>query len=99
MGMTRHTRNKQLIKLDMMQGEDVKFAKWNYPTGYNLTIKESCKRLEVTDRTFRWVRYKINGVTKNRIHFASTIELQLGEKKSTIPCMRYIDVKRGRSFN
>ncbi|UNA01428.1 hypothetical protein MG295_00011 [Bacillus phage vB_BcgM] len=96
--MTRHTRNKQLIKLEIMQGEDVRFAKWNYSSGYNLTIEESVRRQGIIDPTFRWVRYNLSGKVKNRIHFSSTIELQLGEKKSTIPCVRYIDVNKGRMF-
>ncbi|QVW28859.1 hypothetical protein [Bacillus phage SWEP1] len=96
--MTRHTRSKQLIKLAMMQGEDVRFAKWNYSPGLNVTIKESCKRDTTIDPTFRWARYKFGGKFKNVIHFASTLEMQLGEKKKTIPCVRYIDVNKGRGF-
>ncbi|USL89419.1 hypothetical protein vBBceHLY2_00143 [Bacillus phage vB_BceH_LY2] len=58
--MTRHTRSKQLIKLAMMQGDDVKFAKWNYEPGHNLTIEasieESNKWDKVIDTSFQWMR-------------------------------------------
>ncbi|AEW47277.1 hypothetical protein BCB4_0045 [Bacillus phage B4] len=54
--MTRHTRSKQLIKLAMMQGEDVNFAKWNYSPGHNLPIEYSYKLQGVLDESFRWKR-------------------------------------------
>lgn len=54
--MTRHTRNKQLIKLAMMQGEDVKYAKWNYAPKLNLPIEYSCKLEKVIDPKFIWYR-------------------------------------------
>lgn len=96
--MTRHTRSKQLIKLAMMQGEDVRFAKWNYSPGLNVTISESCKRDTSIDQTFKWSRYKLSDKIKNVVYFASTLEMQLGEKKKTIPCVRYIDVNKGGGF-
>lgn len=54
--MTRHTRSKQLIKLAMMQGEDVKYAKWNYSPGHNLTIEYARKIDRVIDSEFKWYR-------------------------------------------
>lgn len=96
--MTRHTRSKQLIKLAIMQGWHVPLTKWNLSTGHNITIKESIEQQGVIDPTFKWSRYKFGGKFKNVVHFASTLEMQLGEKKKTIPCVRYIDVNRGRGF-
>ncbi|MEB9013900.1 hypothetical protein P4H82_27415 [Bacillus cereus] len=54
--MTRHTRSKQLIKLAMMQGEDVNFAKWNYSPGHNIPIEYSFVLQGVLDPTFEWRR-------------------------------------------
>lgn len=81
-----------------MQGEDVRFTKWNYSPGLNVTISESCKRDTTIDPTFKWSRYKLASKIKNVVHFASTLEMHLGEKKKTIPCVRYIDVNKGRGF-
>lgn len=95
--MTRHTRSKQLIKLAMMQGEDVKFEKWNYSPRHNLTIEDSIKEAikwdTVLDTSFKWVRFKNMYKTYNWVQFASTCTLTLGDKTSEVNCEKVIHIK------
>lgn len=92
--MTRHTRSKQLIKLAMMQGEDVKFAKWNYSPGHNLTIEgsiaESNKWEKVIDPNFVWYRmHKLkftptyrNDIRKPEFRNGVTIQVKTSARNS-----------------
>lgn len=95
--MTRHTRNRQMVKLAIMQGYHVPLWKWDFQTGTNLPMESSVKLATEIDKSFSWYREEVVNYRKGRKTLSNTVSfcIQGGRLPYQYIGVKMIPVKAG----